>query len=310
MSDQKRTRTGTRRTTMAVLEILKNTTNAGSPVSVVQLVKLLKAEYAIDTSRDSVKAILDDLQEYYPGPDRIRCRRSDKARSYQFDYYYQTHLPEKLQENIQKIEGAIRKNRNRHATEWRISFRLHGYGSDKQLHPTGSSIENVLPVRILWAYGHPYLVGFFAEKQDAAHFRVDLMRFVRTIETPRAEDSRRDFRINQVMEEDYQATHLYMFYEDPEERPCQIRLQVKKIPGKPDASMTFLQDNFGSYWRPVASSETDTALEIWVKCLPSAMALFVRQYMDRVRVLGPEEVVKKVEDTLRQDFGAYFLENF
>ena len=64
MSDQKRTRTGTRRTTMAVLEILKNSTSAGSPVSVVQLVKRLKAEYAIDTSRDSVKAILDDLQEY------------------------------------------------------------------------------------------------------------------------------------------------------------------------------------------------------------------------------------------------------
>lgn len=44
MSDQKRARTGTRRTTMAVLEILKNSTSAGSPVSVVPLVKRLKAE--------------------------------------------------------------------------------------------------------------------------------------------------------------------------------------------------------------------------------------------------------------------------
>lgn len=88
----------------------------------------------IDTSRDSVKAILDDLQEYCPGPDRIRYRRSGKARSYQFDSYYQTHLPETLQENIQKIEGTIRRNKNRLTTEWRISFRFNGYGSDKQLH--------------------------------------------------------------------------------------------------------------------------------------------------------------------------------
>ncbi len=44
MSDQKRTRTGTRRTTMAVLQILKNSTSTGSPVSVAQLVKYLKAE--------------------------------------------------------------------------------------------------------------------------------------------------------------------------------------------------------------------------------------------------------------------------
>ena len=44
MSDQKRARTGTRRTTMAVLEILKNSTSTGSPVSVVPLVKRLKAE--------------------------------------------------------------------------------------------------------------------------------------------------------------------------------------------------------------------------------------------------------------------------
>ncbi|MDE6993457.1 MAG: WYL domain-containing protein [Lachnospiraceae bacterium] len=310
MSDQKRTRTGTRRTTMAVLEILKSSTSAGSPVSVVQLVKRLKAEYAIDTSRDSVKAILDDLQEYYPGPDRIQCRRSGKARSYQFDYYYQTHLPETLQENIQKIEEAIRRNKNRHTMEWRISFHFNGYGSDKQLHPTGSPIENVLPVRLLWAYGHPYLVGFFAGQQDAAHFRVDLMDLIRMVEAPRTEDCQRDFRINQIMEEDYQAAHLYMFYEGPKERPRQIRLRVKKIPGKPDASMTFLQDHFGTHWRPVVSSETDTALEIWVKCLPSAMALFVRQYMDRVRVLEPEEVAKKVEDTLRRDFQTYFLENF
>ena len=153
-------------------------------------------------------------------------------------------------------------------------------------------------------------MGFFAGQQDAVHFRVDLMDLVRMVEMPRTEDCQRGFRINQIMEEDYQAAHLYMFYEGPKERPRQIRLWVKKIPGKPDASTTFLQDHFGTHWRPVASSKTDTVLEIWVKYLPSAMALFVRQYMDRVWVLEPEDVAKKAEDTLRRDFKTYFLENF
>ena len=89
-------------------------------------------------------------------------------------------------------------------------------------------------------------MGFFAGQQDAVHFRVDLMDLVRMVEMPRTEDCQRGFRINQIMEEDYQAAHLYMFYEGPKERPRQIRLWVKKIPGKPDASMTFLQDHFGT----------------------------------------------------------------
>lgn len=73
-------------------------------------------------------------------------------------------------------------------------------------------------------------MGFFAGQQDAVHFRVDLMDLVRMVEMPRTEDCQRGFRINQIMEEDYQAAHLYMFYEGPKERPRQIRLRVKKFP--------------------------------------------------------------------------------
>ncbi len=84
MSEQKRSRTGTRRTTMAVLEILKTRTNLGRPISIAQIVKQLSSEYDIATSRDSVKAILDDLIAYYPGPDQIRCKESEKGRPYCF----------------------------------------------------------------------------------------------------------------------------------------------------------------------------------------------------------------------------------
>lgn len=293
MSEEKRSRTGTRRTTMAVLEILKTSTSLERPISMTQIVKRLD------------KAILDDLMEYYPGPDQIRCKESEKGKPYSFAYYYQTDLPEHIQKNIQAIEQVIHKNKNQGRKEYGIAFRFSGYGTDHQLHPTGKTME-VCPIRILWAYGHPYLVGFFSGRLDAAHFRIDLMSNIRVTERTREEDPQRDFRICQVEEEDYQASHLYMFYEHQKERPKQIKLRVKKIPGKPEASMTFMEDHFGSCWRAVEGTETENAVEVWVRCLPGAMAQFVRQYIDRVHVLEPKDVVEQVENALMAEYRAYF----
>lgn len=305
MSEQKRSRTGTRRTTMAVLEILKTSTSLGRPIAMTQIVKRLDSEYGIATSRDSVKAILDDLMEYYPGPDQIRCKESEKGRPYSFDYYYQTEIPDHIQKNVQAIGQAIHKNKREGKKEYYLVFQFNGYGTDHELHPTVKTME-LYPIRILWAYGHPYLVGFFPGRLDAAHFRIDLMSNVQVTERTKEENPQRAFRICQVEEENYQASHLYMFYERQEERPKRIKLQVKKIPGKPEASMTFLEDHFGSCWRAVEGTETEDAVEVWVKCLPVAMAQFVRQYIDRVRVLEPKDVVEQVENALMAEYQAYF----
>lgn len=310
MSDQRRSRTGTRRTTLAVLGILKTSTSLGNPISISKIVERLKSEYDIATHRDSVKDILEDLMEYYPGPEKICCKRSKEGRSYQFDYYCQTEISGELQENLQKIEQAIKRNREGRTTRWLLSFQFNGYGSDHRLHPTGKIIRDVYPVRVLEAYGHRYLVGFFSGRQDASHFRVDLMSCIRGVEVSMEKDHQRDFRINQIAAEDYRTSHLCMFYERPGERSQRIRLRVKKIPGKPEASLTFLQDNFGKYWEPISQTENDQEVEVWVKCLPGAMVPFVRQYIDRVRVLEPEEVAKKVDAALREDFESYFCDKF
>lgn len=290
---------------MAVLDILKTSTSLGRPIAMTQIVKRLDSEYGIATSRDSVKAILDDLMEYYPGPDQIRCKESEKGRPYSFDYYYQTELPEHIQKNVQAIGQAIHKNKREGRKEYYLVFLFNGYGTDHELHPTGKTME-LYPIRILWAYGHPYLVGFFPGRLDAAHFRIDLMSHVQITERTKEENSQRVFHIHQVEEEDYQASHLYMFYEGQGERPKQIKLRVKKIPGKPEASMTFLEDHFGSCWRAVEGTETEDAVEVRVKCLPGAMAQFVRQYIDRVHVLEPQEVVAQVENALTAEYQAYF----
>lgn len=111
MGMEKRSRTGTRRTTLVVLDILKTSTSRSNPIS--ELVKRLNADCGIHTHRDSVKDILEDLRAYYPEPDQICCDQSGDSRTYQFNYYYQTELPETLQENIQKLDLIMQKNRSK-----------------------------------------------------------------------------------------------------------------------------------------------------------------------------------------------------
>ena len=70
--------------------------------------------------------------------------------------------------------------------------------------------------------------------------------------------------------------------------------------------MTFLEDHFGRHWWAVEGSETEDAVEVRVECLPGAMAQFVRQYIDRVHVLEPKDVVEQVENALVAEYKAYF----
>lgn len=301
MEKEKRSRTGTRRTTLAVLEILKTDTRPDKPISIAELVKRLSNQYSIHTSRDSVKAILSDLMEFYPGPDEIRCQYSPKNDRYQYQYYYRTDIPIQLQENIQKIHETIRKNRGRGKTEHVLSFQFNGCGSDKALHPN-YTISGVLPRRVIAALGHYYLIGFFPQKHHPAHFRIDLMTDIQVHKQERAEDEQRDFQagaVDMVSAEKYLATHPYMFYEGPENTPRWIRFLIKKIPGKPQSSLTFLRDIFGDNWEPTSGTETDEQIEVQVQCLPGAAVQFAWQYMDRVRVLEPEEVKKQVRDLLQ-----------
>jgi len=304
MGTEKRTRTGTRRTTLAVLDILKTSTSRSNPISISELVKRLSAEYKISTHRDSVANILNDLMAYYPKPDKICCSRSNSGRTYQSNYYYQTELPEALQENIQKIEQAMRKNKDLRKQEYRISFDFCGYGSDHEVHPI-RRICNILPARIVQAYGYYYLIGFWPGSWDTAHFHIDLMRRITVEEFPRSDEEQRQFSFNKVMDDTYLSSHLYMFYER-NEAPKQIHLQVKKYKNNPNACLFFLQDTFGNNWEPVSGTETDEQIEVKVTCLPSAIKLFVRRYIDRVRVLGPQDVVEQVEQDLRERFAEYF----
>lgn len=302
-------RIGTRRTTLAVLGILKDSTSPETPISIREIVQRLYTEYDISTSRDSVKDILTDLMDYYPGPDKIECTCAGKDGQYRYHFYYRAHRPNMYQENLEKIQEVIRKNKWRSATELLLSFQFNGYGVDQTLHPTGRRYTGVLPLRLIQFAGHPYLVCFFEGRCIPAHLRVDLMTAITVQEHKKILDDQREFKsreVTSVPEAEYLASHLYMYYESPGNAPCQIRLWVKKISYKPEASFTFLHDIFGENCTSIPSTETDDGIEISVRCLPSGITQFVRQYMDRVRVLGPKEIKRRVEDELQRDFDEYF----
>ena len=85
-----------------------------------------------------------------------------------------------------------------------------------------------------------------------------------------------------------------------------ITLRVGKIPNKPDASLTFLMDTFGNNWEAEKGTETDEYVNVHIRSTVDAITSFVLQYIDRVKVIAPEDVKQKVEANLRQMFEKYF----
>lgn len=308
------TRVNARLTTLKVLEILEDQTSRERPISITGIKRSLHDRYALNPSRDTIKAILTDLVSEFPGPGRVICQesarldfRTGENTQYTFGYYYQAANADEAQDIREQIERIIQRDKHS-ASETVLTFHFCGYGSDGRLHETGWNPSGVLPLRIMDAYGHPYLICLMDGSSTPFHLRLDLITDLCIQRRKKEKDAKRQFVENQVNipQEEYLASHLYMFYERDGDAPRWIRLRVEKLRGKPTASLTFLHDAFGENWRPVAETETDSGLDVEVRCLPSAMVQFVRQYMDRVRIVGPEEVKRWAEDELRKDFEQYF----
>lgn len=308
------TRVNARLATLKVLEILEDQTSRERPISITEIKRRLNDHYALNPSRDTIKAILTDLVSDFPGPGRVVCKETDRLdfrtgadTQYTFGYYYQAAGADEEQDIREQIERIIQHDK--HSTsETVLSFRFCGYGSDGRLHETGWRPSGVLPLRIVDAYGHPYLICLLDGSSTPFHLRLDLITSLRTQRRRKERDAKRQFVENKVNipQEEYLASHLYMFYERDGDAPRWIRLRVEKLRNKPTASLTFLHDTFGENWKLVKGTETDSGLEMEVCCLPSAMTQFVRQYMDRVRIVGPEDVKQRAEAELRKNFEQYF----
>lgn len=216
-----------------------------------------------------------------------------------------------VQKNITFVQRVISDNLHRDEKETVISFRFNGYGSDHQIHEVPGETgkyQNMLPLKILENNGSYYIAGLLDGKNKMSNFRLDLITRLDKTERPRVRDTERERAIQRVNGTDSRAAyltgHLYMGYERKNEEPSPIYLRVEKISNKPDASLTILHDAFGRNYHVI--SENDQYVDVRVDGIMWSITSFVRQYMGRVCVLGPDPMKKEVEDALRKDFEQYF----
>lgn len=225
-----------------------------------------------------------------------------------------------VQRNIAVIQQAIAWNRHKRDKEKVISFHFNGYGSDHKIYevPDGA-YQNFLPLKIFEAYGSYYVTGLLDGDSRLWNFRLDLMT---RVDDSRVRDKIRDEAREKAVETansanalaEYLTQHLYMAYERKGEKVETVYLQVekifyrnewgKKVYYKPEASMTILHDTFGENYEVLF--ENDRYVDVRVKGVLWGITSFVRQYIDRVRVTGPENVKAKVEASLRKSFEEYF----
>lgn len=217
-----------------------------------------------------------------------------------------------MERNISLIYQVIRENQHNSRTETTLSFDFNGYGNDKKLHKT-KPFYDILPISICLNHGKYYLLCIYPGSTKVAHYRIDL---ITNMEKRKANHSQTQEGQKQNLKNiadlreiaAFSAAHPNMFYERPGDGIRKITLRVGKIPNKPDASLTFLVDTFGNNWEAEQGTETDEFINVHVRSTIDAITSFILQYIDRVKVIAPEDVKEKVEENLRQMFEEYIRE--
>lgn len=205
-------------------------------------------------------------------------------------------------DNITVIHQVLYENRYRkYDSEKRIVFHFNGYGSDKKLHQTRRKEYEVLPLKVCEANHKYYLICYSEGKPDLSHYRIDLMTHLRVLEYNDLErDSKKEHLLNQLSTKTlsgYMNEHLYMMYGDPK----QIKLEIRKDKG--DASLTCLHDAFGEKWKTL--KEDNDKVTVSVKCTVQAMKIWVMQYIHKVKVIGPDDVKRAVDEAIISSLESY-----
>lgn len=302
-------RTKPRFITLTVLELLKEETDATRPLHISEIVQRLKRG-GINTNRDTVRRVLEDLREFYP----VRCEELQRGtkegrQRYSYGYWYEPDfvlreaeviLDAPTRDNIIFLRRVLKKNEYQKESVTTVDFQFNGYGSDGRSHPTEHPpVTNFLPLKICMAYSHPYLIGVYPGRRDLAHIRIDLMTHLgeHREETRLNKDweNARDRLDQEWAEGTYLSRHLYMAFEEPGKRPRHITLRIKKWGDRPRGSLTFLHDAFGENITVKKGTESEISVDVEVVCMAKAVETFTWNYIDRVEVVGPADVKEQIE---------------
>lgn len=177
---------------------------------------------------------------------------------------------------IDDINKAITRHR-------KIQFQYYDYAPDKTQHPRhdGKMYINS-PFCLVWDHDRYYMVGWSDEHEKIVQFRADRMKNVEIL-SERAH-SRKGFKIAEYVRENFQ---MY------EGTAIPVRLRCR------NDLMNALIDQFGEKV-PVQPNDDGTFIaDVVVGDSPTFYG-WVFQFMGGIRILGPQDVVLRYQQMLRQ----------
>ncbi len=216
------------------------------------------------------------------------------------------HIPENqkiIEENLAILQEAIKKSA-------KIRFRFYGYNFENRLKPVRQGDYILSPYYLVSYAGRYYLLGADNKHMNASIWRVDLMKRIEIIEKEFSGESVPEAALPKQMvkgmpqkwNENYIFTHLNMAYDEPLEITLRI-LPWEGVKGTEDRAhedrpdYTFLHDWFGKTWEYERTEKKAPHADIVkVTCSPYAMVNWALQYADRVEVLKPASVRKRVAE--------------
>ena len=203
------------------------------------------------------------------------------------------------------------------------SGRFNGYNRNKELEPLRAEKDTVSPYYIVANGGRYYLLACKEIQRDntperrMSIWRIDLMT---ELEIPgwegqgrgeQALEKRQVKGLPQVWNEDFPLRHLNMSFDEP--IPIVLRILPsggqRENPERRRPDYTFLYDWFGdTFCYQRTDAEPPYGDIVKVVCSPFAMVNWALRYSDRVEVLEPESVRKRVIEKIKKLTEKYEIE--
>ena len=323
--------TGTKKMlNMLILDILKEYSDEKHRLTQQEIIRLLKANYAMECDRRSVKNNVESLKEmgyeismedgYYLMErefddaelrmliDSVLFSKSltqkqaktliDKLCAQGNRYFsakvaHVSNLPQ-LQHGDNKLMYALDKLNDAIAEKKKVSFIYNSYGKDFKLHPKREKVYVVSPYEIVANNGRFYLICNSEHHDHVAHYRLDKMTGVEILEEKvRPKKEIKEFANGYSLPK-HMAEHIYMFSGES----VQVRLLV------PDGWMNELIDWFGKEFR-IQPSSKEGMMEVIMQCNEKAMCYWALQYGQFVEVLEPMELRNEVRKAVSEMYEKY-----
>lgn len=184
-------------------------------------------------------------------------------------------------------------------------FATHKEEKERIVRKLSKNRYTVIPISVVEVNKHYYLIAVHENSNRLYHYRIDLISDLdkeekvtdyKSVKKIIRDKIGREFEIKK-----YINNHLYMFYESESFHGIKndVRDVTLKLYKKDNIGLTFFVDVFGNNYEIIKSNKNYSIVK--VKCIPSALVLFVKQYMDRIEVVKPLDVRKAVYKVIKED---------